>query len=104
MQKKSIPSGLTYGIQSCCESAKMRTKMIMMKWQWELHVKNMNQAKWEEEQALEEARKKDLICLDDTSDEESVKEKPKAVICLLDDSYDEKDKENVCSRKHFKKE
>jgi predicted transcriptional regulator len=74
----------------------------VLKWQWELHVKNMKQAKWEEEQALEEARKKDIICLDDTSDEESMKEKPKAVICLLDDSDDEKDKENVCNRKRFK--
>jgi len=53
---------------------------------------------------LEEARKKDIICLDDTSDEESVKEKPKDVICLLDASNDEKDKENICNRKRFKKE
>jgi len=62
----------------------------------------MKQAKWEEEQALEEARKKDIICLDDTSDEES-KEKPKEVICLLDDSDDEHEKENVCNRKRLKK-
>jgi len=63
----------------------------------------MKQAKWEEEQALEEAKKKDIIYLDDTSDEESVKEKPKEVICLLDDSDDEHEKENVCNRKRFKK-
>ncbi len=53
---------------------------------------------------MEEARKKDVICIDDTSDEESVKEKPKDVICLLDASNDKKDKENVCNRKCFKKE
>jgi hypothetical protein len=52
---------------------------------------------------LEEARKNDIICLDDTSDEESVKEKPKEVICLLDDSNDEHEKENVCNCKRFKK-
>jgi hypothetical protein len=52
---------------------------------------------------LEEARKKDIICLDDTSDEESMKEKPKEVICLLDDSNDKNEKENVCNRKRFKK-
>jgi hypothetical protein len=75
----------------------------VLKRQWELHVKNMKKAKWEEEQALEEARKKDIICLDDTSDEESVKEKPREVICLLDDSDDEHEKENVCNRKRFKK-
>ncbi len=69
----------------------------------ELHVKNMKKARWEEEQALEEARKKDIICLDDTSDEESMKEKPREVICLLDDSDDEHEKENVCNRKRFKK-
>ena len=45
-------------------------------------MKNMKKAKWEEEQALEEAKKKDIICLDDTSNEEVVKEKPKEVICL----------------------
>ena len=66
-------------------------------------MNNMKQAKWEEEQALEEVRKKDIICLDDTSDEESVKEKPKEVICLLDHSNDEHEKENVCNRKRFKK-
>jgi len=77
----------------------------VLKRQWELHVNNMKQAKWEEEQALEEAkaRKKDIICLDDTSDEESMKEKPREVICLLDDSDDEHEKENVCNRKRFKK-
>jgi hypothetical protein len=75
----------------------------VLKRQWELHVKNMKKAKWEKEQALEEARKKDIICLDDTSDEESVKEKPREVICLLDDSDDEHEKENVCNRKRFKK-
>ena len=75
-----------------------------MKRQWELHVKNMKQAKWEEEQALEEARKKDIIYLDDTSDEESVKEKPKEVICLVDASDDKNKRENVCKHKRFKKE
>jgi hypothetical protein len=66
-------------------------------------VNYMKQAKGAEEQALDEARKKDIICLDDTSDEESVKEKPKEVICLLDDSDDEHEKENVCNHKRFKK-
>jgi hypothetical protein len=64
----------------------------------------MKRAEWEEEQALEEVRKKDIICLDDTSNEESMKEKPKAVIYLLDDSDDKKEKENVCNRKRFNKE
>ncbi|MFN9979022.1 MAG: hypothetical protein ACK53Y_03870, partial [bacterium] len=75
----------------------------VLKRQWELHVKNMNQAKWEEEQALEEARKKDIICLDDTSDEESMKEKPKKVICLVDTFDGENEKENACNHKRFKK-
>jgi hypothetical protein len=34
----------------------------VLKPQWELHVRNMKRAKWEEEQALEEAKKKDVIC------------------------------------------
>jgi len=63
----------------------------------------MKRAKWEEEQALEEATKKDAICLDDTSDEESVKEKPKEVICIVDASDDENKKENVCNHKRIKK-
>jgi hypothetical protein len=63
----------------------------------------MKRAKWEEEQALEEATKKDAICLDDTSNEEFVKKKPKKVICLVDASDDENEKENICNRKRFKK-
>jgi hypothetical protein len=91
-------------LQKCEDENQDDHPRAVMKWQCELHVKNMNQAKWEEEQGLEEARKKDIICLDDTSDEEPVKEKPKAVICLLDDFDDEKDKENVCNHKCSKKE
>jgi hypothetical protein len=66
-------------LRKCEEENQDDHPQAVLKRQWELHVKNMKQAKWEEEQALEEARKKDIICLDDTSDEESVKEKPKAV-------------------------
>jgi hypothetical protein len=90
-------------LQKCKEENQDDHPRAVLKQQWELHVNNMKQAKWEEEQALEEARKKDIICLDDTFDEESVKEKPKAVICLLDDSDEEKDKENVCNHKRFQK-
>jgi len=90
-------------LQKCKEENKDDHPQAVLKQQWELHVNNMKQAKWEEEQALEEARKKDIICLDDTSDEESMKEKPKEVICLLDDSDDEHEKENVCNRKRLKK-
>ena len=90
-------------LRKCKEENQDDHPRAVLKRQWELHVNNMKQAKWEEEQALEEARKKDIICLDDTSDEESVKEKPREVICLLDDSDDEHEKENVCNRKRFKK-
>jgi hypothetical protein len=90
-------------LRKCEEENQDDHPQAVLKWQWELHVNNMKQAKWEEEQALEEARKKDIICLDDTSDEESMKEKPKEVICLLDDSNHENEKENVCNRKQFKK-
>jgi hypothetical protein len=90
-------------LRKCKEKNQDDHPQAVLKWQWELHVTNMKQAKWEEEQALEEARKKDIICLDNTSNEESVKEKPKEVICLLDDSDDEHEKENVCNHKRFKK-
>jgi len=90
-------------LRKCEEENQDDHPRAVLKRQWELHVNNMKQAKWEEEQALEEARKKDIICLDDTSNEKSMKEKPKAVICLIDDSDDEKDKENVCNCKRFKK-
>jgi hypothetical protein len=75
----------------------------VLKWQWELHVRNMKWAKCEEEQELEEARKKDIICLDDSFNEESMKEKPKKVICLVDTFDGENEKENACNHKRFKK-
>ena len=90
-------------LRKCEEENQDDHPRAVLKRQWELHVKNMKKARWEEEQALEEAKKKDIICLDDTSDEESVKEKPRELICLLDDSDDEHEKENVCNRKRFKK-
>jgi hypothetical protein len=90
-------------LRKCEEENQDDHPQAVLKRQWELHVKNMKQAKWEEEQALEEARKNDIICLNDTSDEKSMKEKPKEVICLLDQSDDEHEKENVCNRKRFKK-
>jgi hypothetical protein len=90
-------------LRKCEEENQDDHPRAVLKRQWELHVNNTKQAKWEEEQALEEARKKDIICLDDTSNEESMKEKPKEVICLLGDSDDEHEKENVCNRKRFKK-
>jgi hypothetical protein len=80
-------------LRKCEEENQDDHPQAVSKRQWELHVNNMKQAKWEE----------DIICLDDTSDEESMKVKPKEVICLLDDSDDESEKENVCNRKRFKK-
>jgi hypothetical protein len=75
---------------------------VLLKHQWELHINEI-------EQAMDEAKKKDVIYLDDTSDErssdkESMKKMPKEVICLVDSSNDETEKENFPNSKHFKKE
>jgi hypothetical protein len=58
----------------------------------------------EMEQAMEEMKQKDVIYLDDTSDEVSMKEMPKEMICLVDLYNDKNEKENVPNRKCFKKE
>jgi hypothetical protein len=58
---------------------------------------------------MEQVKKKAVIYLDDTSDEEltneeSMKETPKKVICLVDLSDDKNKRENVPNSKCFKKE
>lgn len=55
-----------------CEDEKLDNyPQAVLKWQWELHVRNMNLVRWEEEeqeeqeeqeQALDEVRKKVVIC------------------------------------------
>ena len=74
----------------------------LLKCQWQHHVNKT-------EQVMEEAKKKDVIYLDDTSDEEfsdeeSMKEMAKEVIRLVDSSNDENEKENVRNSKCFKNE
>jgi hypothetical protein len=70
--------------------------------QWKRHVDEM----W---QAEEEAKKKQVIYLDDTSDEESLivmqipNKTRKEIICLDDSSDDKNDKENVPNSKRYKK-
>ena len=47
-----------------CEDEKLDNyPQAVLKWQWELHVRNMNLVRCEEEeQALDEVRKKVVIC------------------------------------------
>jgi hypothetical protein len=49
-------------------------------------------------------KKMEVIYLDDTSDEDSLKEIPKEVICLVDSFNVRNDKENVIKSKHYKEE
>jgi len=89
-------------LRSCEEKDLDDHPRALLELQWKRHVDEM----WKAE---EEAKKKQVIYLDDTSDEESVivmqitKKTRKEIICLDDSSDDENHKENVPNSKRNKK-
>ncbi len=89
-------------LRSCEEKDLDDHPRALLERQWKHHIDEMCQAE-------EEAKKKEFIYLDDTSDEESVivmqmpKKTPKEIIYLDDSSDDENDKENVPNSKRYKK-